>query len=75
MDAKDNYAWQLGKDGNWQKWFDGPTYWREIAQNQVKAAQGIPIEWHFSQKEVADMVRPVVKDLVNVIYTPSVWED
>src|SRR5713226_5192214 len=60
---------------------DKPFFWREIimpkfytqARNQITAAAGRPIEWHFAEKEVADYVRAkfAEKDFrIPVIYTP-----
>jgi restriction endonuclease fold toxin 5 of polymorphic toxin system len=60
---------------------DKPFFWREImmpkiykqAENQVTAAAGRPIEWHFAEKEVADYVRAKFESRrlpITVIYTP-----
>jgi hypothetical protein len=69
LGAKDNYAFLLKENGQWRDWYN-PTEWQEIAKHETKAAAGIPIEWHFAQKQVADAVRPLVGDKVRVVYTP-----
>ena len=60
---------------------DKPFFWEEIivpklvtqARNQVTAAAGHPIEWHFAERDVADYMRAkfAEKDIrITVIYTP-----
>jgi hypothetical protein len=60
---------------------DKPFFWEEFivpkflkqADNQLTAAAGRPIEWHFAEKEVADYVRDrfaTEKLPITVIYTP-----
>lgn len=55
---------------------DGQNSLRAQAVRQIKAANGIPIEWHFAEKGVADKMREVFdkKGLnIKVIHTPMDW--
>ena len=58
-----------------------PSFWDnkimeefyQQAGNQIQAAAGRPIEWHFAEKEVADYVRAKFADKgfrITVIHTP-----
>ncbi len=43
--------------------------------DQIKAAEGLKIEWHFSQENVANSVRELLKNSevegIEVIHTPK----
>jgi hypothetical protein len=57
-------------NGQWRDWFKAEEF-RVIAMRQRNATGGSrAIEWHFAEKEVADAVRPLVDDLVDVVHTP-----
>src|SRR5262245_9074303 len=46
------------------------------AKDQLKAANGVPIQWHFAEKEVADRVRELFAYHginIEVIHTPMVF--
>ncbi len=52
---------------DWKKWPpEDKAFWRknvlEEARDQVKAAKGTPIEWHFSTREKADYVRGFLRE-------------
>lgn len=58
----------------------GKSYFRAIddmveqAQSQLQASGGLPIRWHFAEKEVADMVRKIFADAqldrIQIVHTP-----
>jgi len=70
LEAKDYYSWALNGDGSWKFWFDPEEEFVDKALRQFNAAKGLPIEWHFAEKSVADAVRPLVGGKVTVIYEP-----
>jgi hypothetical protein len=59
-----------GKD-----WFRGITRMIKQAESQFHAAKGTPMEWHFAEREVADLVRKKFQDRnlddIKVIHTPA----
>jgi hypothetical protein len=69
LEAKDHYSHLLKDDGSWQPWCNEQKF-ADQAARQAKVAGNYPIEWHCSEKEVADALRELVGDKVNVIYTP-----
>lgn len=42
-------------------WFEGIEEMLDQAQRQFKAAQGTPIHWHFAEREVAELIRSLLK--------------
>jgi hypothetical protein len=42
-------------------WFEGVEEMLDQAQRQFKAAQGTPLQWHFAEREVADLVRRLLE--------------
>ncbi|WP_309892560.1 Tox-REase-5 domain-containing protein [Archangium sp.] len=42
-------------------WFEGVEEMLEQAKRQFAAAKGVPIEWHFAESEVADLMRKLFK--------------
>ncbi len=55
-------------------WFTGMEEMIEQAQRQLKAARGTPIQWHFAEREVADLMRKLFKEKdlgrIKVVHTP-----
>jgi hypothetical protein len=55
-------------------WFEGIEEMLDQAQRQFAAAKGVPIEWHFAEREVADLMRELFKGErfreIKVIPTP-----
>jgi hypothetical protein len=58
-----------------KKWFKGLDEMLEQAERQLRAANGTPIQWHFAEREVADIVRKLLQenefDTIKVVHTPS----
>jgi hypothetical protein len=69
LEAKDHYSFLLKDDNSWKSWFDEEKL-ADQAEDQAKVAGNHPIEWHCSEKEVADALRNLIGKKVNVIYTP-----
>ncbi|MEM9776971.1 MAG: Tox-REase-5 domain-containing protein [Chloroflexota bacterium] len=78
LDAK---LWGTGKGTLYEKMqYEGESYNNVInrARKQVTAAGGVQVEWHFSNKEVADYMKSVLRneeiteDMIKVVYTK--WE-
>jgi hypothetical protein len=57
-DGREGYAFQLEK---WAESQDFPSKWAKWARDQVEAADGIPVEVHFSNKDVAEMVAGAIQ--------------
>lgn len=66
LEAKDRYAQFLNKSGtDWEDWFKvkgEPKLIREM-QDQLNHGRGRIIEWHFSEKPVAELMAKRVKEL------------
>jgi hypothetical protein len=45
-----------------KEWFKGLEDMLDQAERQFKAARGTPLEWHFAEREVADLVRNLFKE-------------
>ncbi|WNG32445.1 hypothetical protein F0U61_01590 [Archangium violaceum] len=45
-----------------KQWFDGLEEMLDQAERQFRAAKGTPIEWHFAEREVADLVRNLLEE-------------
>ncbi len=56
-------------------WFEGLDDMLAQAERQRRAARGMPIHWHFAEREVADLVRSLLAKedtaKVTVIYNPA----
>ncbi|OJT25585.1 hypothetical protein BO221_06850 [Archangium sp. Cb G35] len=44
-----------------KRWFEGLNEMLEQAKRQLKAAGSTPIQWHFAEQEVADLMRKLFK--------------
>jgi hypothetical protein len=57
-------------------WFEGVEEMLDQAQRQFKAAGSTPIQWHFAESEVADIMRKLFKGKglreIKVIHTQSI---
>ena len=74
LDAKDNYGFILDKGGNIRSWFNLEEKILEKARLQREAAGETPIEWHCSQKEVADALgKELAQHRITVRHTPPVF--
>jgi hypothetical protein len=55
-------------------WFQGVEEMSEQARRQFRAANGTPIQWHFAEREVADLVRALFQNNnlgnITVTHTP-----
>ena len=68
----------LDTAGTWHDWFikskTGTQSIVDQAKRQIKAAQGVPIEWHFEEKIVRDLVEHLINKEklkgIKFIYTP-----
>jgi hypothetical protein len=58
-----------------QPWFEGIEEMLHQADRQRKAARGIPLHWHFAEREVADLVRELFEKRnitgIKVFFTPA----
>jgi len=74
LDAKYGYASFMNKNTRkWHKWFTGQDPLKAQAERQIKAAQGMPIEWHFENKQIRDLVAKTLSEKykeITCIYTP-----
>jgi hypothetical protein len=74
IDAKGSGFGKFVKDGTFQDWFKGANSFVDQAKRQVAAAPNSKIEWHFAEKEVADIVAQRFKrEKINVTvkHTPA----
>ena len=59
-----------GKD-----WFNGVKQMLEQAERQVRASKGVPIQWHFAEQEVTDLLRTAFRKEglrpIKISHTPS----
>jgi len=66
---------KLLKKMHGKPWFEGIEEMLDQAQRQFEAAKGVPIEWHFAEREVADLMRKLFKgeefSEIKVIHTPQ----
>ncbi|MCN9244451.1 restriction endonuclease fold toxin 5 domain-containing protein [Streptomyces sp. RY43-2] len=70
LEAKNGYKTFLGKDGNLTK--SGKETFVKEAKRQVDAAGGRPIEWHFSDPDVAKAARRAFREenlKIKVVHT------
>jgi len=75
LDAKSRYSQFIDKKtGTWHDWFTGQEGIIKQADRQIKAAQGVLIEWHFEEEVVRDLVKSLTKDEglkgIKFVYTP-----
>ncbi|WP_257668571.1 DUF6443 domain-containing protein [Parapedobacter tibetensis] len=74
VDAKSGMQSFVGKDGKFQNWFKGTEGLVNQANNQLKAADGTKIQWHFEDKKVMDATRDLFErnkiEGIELIYTP-----
>jgi hypothetical protein len=56
-------------------WFEGIEEMLDQARRQRTAAKGVPIQWHFAEREVADLMRVLFQSErlreIKVIHTPQ----
>jgi hypothetical protein len=56
-------------------WFEGVDEMLAQADRQLKAAGSTPIQWHFAEREVADLMRKLFKenslDGIKIVHTPA----
>jgi len=73
LDAKDNYNFAI-KDGQFRRWFGGKKDILKQADRQLRAANGLPIQWHFSQEEARDAFQRLLNregiEGIDLIHTP-----
>jgi len=68
------YAKFLDGKGEFKQFYQGGEKMIKQAERQVRAANGVPIEWHFAEREVADWARGKFArhgNLLTVVYTPQ----
>jgi len=69
LEAKYGHRFQLEQ---WAEKLDFPSKWADWARGRIQAAGNLPVEVHFSDKDVAAMVRDAVEGTgVKVIHTPA----
>ena len=62
VDAKCHYSQFVDKDtGKFAKWFTGQKALVDEANRQIKAANGVSIQWYFAEKEAMDAVKILFK--------------
>ena len=70
---------KLLKKMHGKPWFEGIEEMLDQAQRQFEAAKGVPIEWHFAEREVANLMRKLFKgeefSEIKVIHTPQRKKD
>ncbi|MBM6498162.1 hypothetical protein H9X54_002470 [Flavobacterium macrobrachii] len=74
LDAKSGMGNFVGKDGNFKNWFKGADSLIDQANRQLKAADGIKIQWHFENKKVMEATQKLFKkndiEGIELIHTP-----
>lgn len=74
LDAKSGMKSFVGKDGNFKKWFSGADKLVKQANSQLKAANGVSVQWHFENKSVLEATQKLFKknDIqgIKLIHTP-----
>jgi hypothetical protein len=74
LEAKGPGYRELLKKMYGQPWFEGMDKMLRQAKSQLEASRGVPVEWHFAEREVADVVRKLFLrenlDSIQVIHTP-----
>ena len=63
--------------GQFDTWVTGTDDWLKQAENQIKVAGGVPIEWHFSTEALRDAMyylfheqNPDLLKYIELVYTP-----
>jgi len=72
IDAKYGYKGHI-KDGKFADWFRNGKPFIIQAERQIKAAPNMKIQWRFSEKEVADMVRELLHKnelFIDIVHFP-----
>jgi hypothetical protein len=58
-----------------RKWFRGAKDMLVQAERQLQSANGTPIQWHFAEREVAELIRGLLQKegfaKIKVVHTPS----
>ncbi|MDA8064029.1 MAG: Tox-REase-5 domain-containing protein, partial [Thermaerobacter sp.] len=62
VEAKDNYANFVNKEGEFYDWFKGAEALVEQAKRQVAASNGLPIRWYFSNQASLNATRALLDD-------------
>ena len=63
VDAKCHYSQFVDKDtGKFAKWFTGQKALVDEANRQIKAANGVSIQWYFAEKEAMEAVKKLFDD-------------
>jgi len=79
LEAKGPGYRELLKRMHGRRWFEGMDKMLKQAKSQLKASQEVPIEWHFAEGAVADIVRNLFRreglDSIKVIHTPAPPKD
>lgn len=77
LDAKGpGFANKFNDDLTPKKWFapTGATQLIAQAERQLKAAKGVPIQWHVAEKKAAEAIRKLLKEEkvsgIEVVHTP-----
>ena len=76
LDAKGPGYANFVKNGEFQGWFTGKQGLIDQAWNQVRAANGAPIQWHVAEQEAIPAFQKMLNDAevkgIQVIHTPVV---
>jgi hypothetical protein len=63
------------KGGRPEKWFKGAQAMLKQGERQLNAANGLPVEWHFAEREVADAMRKAFNSNrlndIKVVHSPA----
>lgn len=75
VDAKGHYSQFVDKKtGEFYDWFKGKDSLVDEANRQLKAANGVPVQWYFAEKESMDAVKTLFADKkikgIEFIYQP-----
>ena len=75
LEAKGPGYEELLRKMHGKPWFEGLDQLLEQARRQLRAAQGVPLEWHVAERKLADLLRDLFReenlDRIRVIPTPS----
>lgn len=75
LDAKGPGYATFVKDGEFMSWLRGREALVDEAKRQIRAAKGVPIEWHVAERETAIAMRKLLDDEgcsgITVLWVPD----
>jgi hypothetical protein len=74
LDAKGPGYAAFVKNGQFRSWFAGAEGLVNQAREQLQAANGTPIQWHFAEQAAANATRQLFQDKgvtgIDIVFTP-----